>query len=102
MLNKGTYRKTMERLKMIGINTRDHEAVVQKLAEEIGYYRDKIQRMEQAVDKKIVYVCDHRKCESCISVNEFCGYTSDISSRGKFSFYLVIHSLKTPPLSNKR
>lgn len=98
MLNKGTYRKTMERLKMIGINTRDHEAVVQKLAEEIGYYRDKIQRMEQAVDKKIVYVCDHRKCESCISDNEFCGYTSDISHAENFRLFGDTFVEDSPPV----
>lgn len=101
MLNKDTYRKTMKRLKMIGINTRDHKAVVRELAEEIDYYRDKIQTIEQAMDMKIMYVCDQRKCKSCIPDDEFCGHTDDIFHAKNFRLFGNTF-VEDSPLSNKK
>lgn len=85
MLDNYRYRDTMKRLKKLGINTNDHESVVQQLAEEIDRYQCKIKDMEQIINgPRIMYVCDRRKCEHCISDGDSCGRTSDIRHAKNF------------------
>ena len=48
-----TYRKTLERMKRLGINENDHEQIIRTLSQEIEMYRNKICEREKYLNKAI-------------------------------------------------
>lgn len=90
--------KRIKRLRLARIDMRDQQAIILFLAEEIDYYRDKIEMLERQLNHRVMYECDRRKCDRCEANNKECGYTTDIRHAKNFELNSDIFVETSPPI----
>ena len=84
-----TLQKVLRRMKRVGIAPADRDHVIVAQEREIESLRKKIRDLEErpmlaSEQKKVLYLCDRRRCERCMPLKPGCRHTYDVRHAKNF------------------